>query len=1041
MVPPSGDDDVRLDPEAIAERQFPTARKGYDTQAVRAFLTAVGESHRALLARLDAAEADARAVLEGAEARRAEVLREAQDEAKRQLAAVAAERDRTLGDAAAAAEAQRDAILSTARAEADALVAEARAARQRVLEDLRRRRKAARTQVEQLHAARERLLSSLAVVRSDIDATTLGLRDALPDAKQAADAAARRVEAEPEASVAQLEAEIEALRLAGLTFGDGTSSSSAGDAAAGAVGAVGLGGAAADLDTGEVPAVAAPPVEPPPVERRSSAVRIVRPLRPQDPITGLPEGELHPLDAPDPVEEVRLVTAEDLAAAPPPAALAPDPTSVASAALADADPADEGPAGADDESSGAPASAPAGTDADEPDATGTEADAAGTDADADGAAVADDADTTGPGTGTGSAVGDDADAGTAVADAADAAGTGTGTGAARGDAAGTAVAAGAGAAGFAAAEGADASAPDAGRGAGRNGIAEGSGESADGSTDRTAAGTGAADVDPGNGRGAIADVAGEPALPPSAGTADDLGSADADADVDADTVAAGDDRAAGGTGEDLAATAAAGEELAATATAAEADRRDARRGVAEVATEPAADTADDLGPGDRSDTTGGEMAEADTSDEMSVAAAGDVTDAATSEEAVTSMADARRRKGRGVVADLGSEPAEARPDGSDAGDGVPDRVGLTATEVVADDADEPTGAVTQADAIDDPELADSDNDEARESAADEAVAAAEGGGAPSRPPADTVDALFARLRSGRAERVAGAEAALGTADRSNGNGVAAAAPEPPGPDDAASAPPPPAAEPAAAATTPVGDAVAALVTVEDVAVHRGGGAEREELLARRDSMVDPIATALSRRLKRLLADEQNEVLDALRRSGVADALPDPVEHLGRWAHSVGPELAEAAAAGARFAVGDDVVTPSPGDLAEIADAVAAEVARPLRERLTRVLDASEGDAEHAAGAVRAAYRTWRSERIGPAAEHAVLDAFSLGLTMAAGDGTELCWVVDDGAAASPDCEDDALAGPVPNGEPFPTGHHRPPAHHGCRCVLVPPTDS
>jgi hypothetical protein len=30
-----------------------------------------------------------------------------------------------------------------------------------------------------------------------------------------------------------------------------------------------------------------------------------------------------------------------------------------------------------------------------------------------------------------------------------------------------------------------------------------------------------------------------------------------------------------------------------------------------------------------------------------------------------------------------------------------------------------------------------------------------------------------------------------------------------------------------------------------------------------------------------------------------------------------------------------------------------------------------------------------------------------------------------------------LAGPVPRGEAFPTGHPHPPAHAGCRCLLAP----
>ena len=49
------------------------------------------------------------------------------------------------------------------------------------------------------------------------------------------------------------------------------------------------------------------------------------------------------------------------------------------------------------------------------------------------------------------------------------------------------------------------------------------------------------------------------------------------------------------------------------------------------------------------------------------------------------------------------------------------------------------------------------------------------------------------------------------------------------------------------------------------------------------------------------------------------------------------------------------------------------------------------------------------------------------------------WVVDDVDGPCPDCDDDALAGLLPKGEEFPTGQTYPPAHSGCRCLLVPST--
>ena len=47
------------------------------------------------------------------------------------------------------------------------------------------------------------------------------------------------------------------------------------------------------------------------------------------------------------------------------------------------------------------------------------------------------------------------------------------------------------------------------------------------------------------------------------------------------------------------------------------------------------------------------------------------------------------------------------------------------------------------------------------------------------------------------------------------------------------------------------------------------------------------------------------------------------------------------------------------------------------------------------------------------------------------------WVVDDGSTPSPDCDDNALAGDIPKGEVFPTGHTAPPISATCRCLVAP----
>ena len=55
---------------------------------------------------------------------------------------------------------------------------------------------------------------------------------------------------------------------------------------------------------------------------------------------------------------------------------------------------------------------------------------------------------------------------------------------------------------------------------------------------------------------------------------------------------------------------------------------------------------------------------------------------------------------------------------------------------------------------------------------------------------------------------------------------------------------------------------------------------------------------------------------------------------------------------------------------------------------------------------------------------------------AAKDGSPIRWTVDPNGPACPDAEDNALAGVVAAGSPFPTDHVCAPAHSGCTCMLA-----
>jgi DivIVA domain-containing protein len=279
-------------------------------------------------------------------------------------------------------------------------------------------------------------------------------------------------------------------------------------------------------------------------------------------------------------------------------------------------------------------------------------------------------------------------------------------------------------------------------------------------------------------------------------------------------------------------------------------------------------------------------------------------------------------------------------------------------------------------------------------------------------PAGDVDALFARLRAEREQSVARAQEVL-AADGSLD------APAEPVTDEARQEPPvaeqPP--EPAA------GD-------VDRVPAEFLAG---EELLVRRAEALGKPGSALNRALKRRLADEQNELLDLLRRTGSIDPddlLPDGEAQVEAYARLASKHLATAAAAGAGEAGADTAA-----DVEELASALGRALVEPFRRRVERAAGDVD-DADELDERLRALYREWKVQHVGPVVEDALLSAYGVGTRRSAGAGASLRWLIDPTQGPCPDAQDNALAGAVPAGEVFPTGDACPQAHPGCRCVLV-----
>ena len=217
--------------------------------------------------------------------------------------------------------------------------------------------------------------------------------------------------------------------------------------------------------------------------------------------------------------------------------------------------------------------------------------------------------------------------------------------------------------------------------------------------------------------------------------------------------------------------------------------------------------------------------------------------------------------------------------------------------------------------------------------------------------------------------------------------------------------------------------------------------ERNPLAVRRDELIDPIVTSLARRLKRTLQDTQNELLDSLRSGGSPwsiQLLPDETEHVDSFATAALPALEQAASAGVSFAGPGATQGPKTDVLVGIAHDLAEAVVGPLRRssRTTRPAwpmptkrwwpntsgpPSGNGRVNASSGWPattwfrRSRPAPWRPSHLTPNWSGWPWPARGRPLSRLRGQRPQ--------RAQQP-------------GQEFPTGHLRPPAHPGCRCLLT-----
>ena len=204
--------------------------------------------------------------------------------------------------------------------------------------------------------------------------------------------------------------------------------------------------------------------------------------------------------------------------------------------------------------------------------------------------------------------------------------------------------------------------------------------------------------------------------------------------------------------------------------------------------------------------------------------------------------------------------------------------------------------------------------------------------------------------------------------------------------------------------------------------------------ARRDEVLAPVVVAMSRKLKRVLADEENEVLEYLRGKKNAlsiDAIVGELEvHAKRYGDAISEDIMAAAKGAAKSAKATDVI-PTVDVL------IGVQLVKPLRDRLAKAIEQNGTDRVAMAKALRGVYRQWKSQHIDEQVDDIACLSYSRGFFAGVKPGTQVCWMVDPNGPECPDAEDNSLAGCIALGKEFPTGNLHPLAHAGCRCLLAP----
>lgn len=219
-----------------------------------------------------------------------------------------------------------------------------------------------------------------------------------------------------------------------------------------------------------------------------------------------------------------------------------------------------------------------------------------------------------------------------------------------------------------------------------------------------------------------------------------------------------------------------------------------------------------------------------------------------------------------------------------------------------------------------------------------------------------------------------------------------------------------------------------------------------KMFERRDSALIAVDESLVKKLKRVLADEENAMLNYLqsKKAQVAleKVLPSVENQLQTFVEATSKELIEAAMSGAQ-----SLSKSLKSDLRKkisnatvmqvLSKKLADDIVYPLRERIQKCVESSGGSTDEMSSLIRSAYREWKMKQVDNIVGDISRLAYSRGAYLVLETGVKVCWMVDPNGPPCADAEDNSLAGEVNCGEKFPTGDEHPVIHSGCKCLVVP----